>query len=288
MNVAILDVHPTEPSARALMERALDPHILLGMPHLTPSGLSETWLMKELGHRHWLMLAKQLGMDSADFRMSDGGEAYAAICATSLRHARFQHVRANQVLTILSTFAPVSRTLSSTHHRLSIGGELIGEIELLSTFVHRRVNDDNHSIARVEIPLHGADRFRYNELAITAAELRCGSLQVHLGMAADSEVILHQFVFTPSTLQEFNGAGLLYFANFQALVDRAVETWFPKEVKLLAAVHRDVFFSGNARCGETLSIELAAFNISRCETYCRIRREDGHIIARSFMAGCNA
>jgi probable biosynthetic protein (TIGR04099 family) len=288
MNVAILDVHPTEPSARALMERALDPHILLGMPHLTPSGLSETWLMKELGHRHWLVLAKQLGMDCADFRMSNGSEAYAAICATSLRHASFQSVRANQVLTILSTFAPVSRTLSSTHHRLSIGGELIGEIELLSTFVHRRVNDDNHSIARVEIPLRGGDRFRCNKLAITAAELRCGSLQTHLGIAVDSDAILHQFVFKPSTLQEFNGAGLLYFANFQALVDRAVETWFPEEMILPATVRRDVFFSGNARFGETLSIELAAFNISRCEMFCRIRREDGHVIARSFMAGRNA
>ena len=25
------------------MERALDPHLLVGMPHLTPHGLSETW-----------------------------------------------------------------------------------------------------------------------------------------------------------------------------------------------------------------------------------------------------
>ena len=49
------------------MARALEPHLLIGMPHLTPHGLSETWLMKELGHRHWLMLTRDLGMDNADF-----------------------------------------------------------------------------------------------------------------------------------------------------------------------------------------------------------------------------
>ncbi|MGO8470307.1 hypothetical protein AB9F45_39245, partial [Rhizobium leguminosarum] len=62
------------PSARDLMERALDPHILLCMPHLNGNGLSETWLMKELGHRHWLMLACHLGIDNADFRTADGEE----------------------------------------------------------------------------------------------------------------------------------------------------------------------------------------------------------------------
>ena len=56
---------PPEPSPRALMEQALFPHVLLGMPHLAPTGLSETWLMKELGHRHWLMLARHLGMENA-------------------------------------------------------------------------------------------------------------------------------------------------------------------------------------------------------------------------------
>ncbi|MGO7726445.1 DNA gyrase, partial [Rhizobium ruizarguesonis] len=49
MSAALLDFPPAGPSARDLIERALDQHMLLGMPHLNGKGLSETWLMKELG-----------------------------------------------------------------------------------------------------------------------------------------------------------------------------------------------------------------------------------------------
>jgi len=110
MSVAFLNTSTKTSAKRALMERALDPHILLGMPHLNPFGLSETWLMKELGHRHWLMLAQQMDMEDADFRTSDGREAYAAICATSLMQARLELARANDVLVVRSSMSQVSRT----------------------------------------------------------------------------------------------------------------------------------------------------------------------------------
>jgi hypothetical protein len=31
--------------------------VVLGMPHLSLNGLSETWVLKECGHRHWFLLA---------------------------------------------------------------------------------------------------------------------------------------------------------------------------------------------------------------------------------------
>jgi hypothetical protein len=126
MSLAIRNVEMFhQPSRRALMERALEPHILLGMPQLTPFGLSETWLMKELGHRHWLMLASCMGMDDADFRTADGAETYAAICATSLTNAQLDRARPNQVLSIQSVLEPVSKTQVSSRHRLLVDGEAI-------------------------------------------------------------------------------------------------------------------------------------------------------------------
>jgi probable biosynthetic protein (TIGR04099 family) len=285
MNLAMLDFTSSEPSARDLMQRALEPHILIGMPHLTPRGLSETWLMKELGHRHWLMLAEHLGMETADFRTADGEEAYAAICATSLKQARFDTVGANDVLTIRSVLAPVSRTQVSTRHRLSAKGAVVGEVELISTFVYRTRKDDNYSIARV--PLRGSAHtgFAENRLARTAAALRSGELETYLGLPARPAKALRGYRFEPDLSQEFNGAGLFYFAEFQALADRAFERWFPGNSATI--FRRDLFFSGNIRPGETLRMQLMHLAGDRKSSLCHLQREDGKTIGRVFSRSGN-
>lgn len=281
MNVAILDFHPPEPSTHELMEQALAPHLLIGMPHLTPAGLSETWAMKELGHRHWLMLARHLGMENADFRAPDGGEAYAAICATSLEHANFGVVRANDVLTIRSALSPVSRTQVSTRHRLFVRGNLIGEVELISTFVCRMREGDNYSIARVPLPGLAPADVEDNALARTASLLRAGTLETHFGLPANPAKALRGSRFEPDASQEFNGAGLFYFAEFQALTDRAFGRWFPE---LSRITRREVFFSGNIRPSEAVRVELMGLSPDRRRAHCRLRREDdGKTIGKAFM-----
>lgn len=263
------------------MVRALEPHILVGMPHLTPSGLSETWLMKELGHRHWLMLALHLGMDNADFRTPDGDEAYAAICATSITAARFDAVRANDTLTIHSIIDPVSRTQIASRHRLSVAGEIFGMVELISAFVFRAVAGDNHSIARIAMPKMFKDSGKVSQLASSAAALRAGKLDCYLGLRTQNEPVLREFSFEPDASQEFNGAGLFYFAEFQALSDRALGRWFPDH---RIVRRRDVFFFGNIHSGEALVVELIAVNPGQLENgVClRIRRSDGKQIGSVF------
>jgi probable biosynthetic protein (TIGR04099 family) len=279
MSAALLGFPSAGPSARDLMERALDPHILLGMPHLNGNGLSETWLMKELGHRHWLMLARHLGMDNADFRTSDGEEAYAAICATSLMDARFNVVQANNILTIHSRLSAVSRTQTSTRHELSVHGRSVGRVELISTFVHRKIEGNNHSIARVTLAEPQALRFEFNPLARNAADIRSGRLGTHLGFPVLANKALRIFKFDPSTSQEFNGAGLFYFAEYQALVDRALENWFPGKGPV---VQREVYFLGNIENNESVFFELIECSVETATIYGLLRRQNGKVIARIF------
>lgn len=283
MNATVLDFHPLQPSTHDLMERALEPHILLGMPHLTPFGLSETWLMKELGHRHWLMLARQLGMENADFRTADGKEAYAAICATSLSDARLETVRANDILTIRSLLTPVSRTQVSTRHRLSVRGLAIGDVELISTFVHRTREGDNYSIARVAMPqLNDATPCDANALATLASAVRSDKAAVCLGLPTDELKARRNYRFEPDQTQEFNGAGLFYFAQFQAVVDRACEKWFSSLQDLVTLTERRVFFRGNARAGEMLFIDLVGMSDDHLCLHCVIRRGDRNVIGSVF------
>lgn len=279
MTVAILDFPSPTPTAGDLIGRALEPHLLIGMPHLTPRGLSETWLMKELGHRHWLMLARDMGMDNADFRTVDRAQAYAAICATSLHDARLDRVSANDVLTIQSTLSAISRTQTSSAHRLLVGATLIAEVELLSTFVHRLADGDNHSIARVQLPGAFPTRYVPNALAKMAAAMRAGR-QRPVGGASDRKNLRH-FSFQSSMSQDFNGAGLFYFAEFQAVMERAYEQLFPVEAASSQISHRDVFFFGNVQQNEILNVEFAVGMADDAHVESRICRTDGTAIAHS-------
>lgn len=280
MTIAVLDAQPQTPSARALMERALDPYILLGMPHLSPAGLSETWLMKELGHRHWLMLARHLGMDNADFRTADGREVYASICATSMTGTKLQLARANDVLAIRSSLHRISRTQYSSRHHLSIGGTSIADVELISAFVRRDIEGDNRSLVRVEHARSKGEILATSELAATAAALRRGTAQTHLGMTPATGRYLKSFRFKPSMAEEFNGAGLFYFAEFQALMTRALEAWFPEQ--RLDVVRRDVFLKGNIGAQDAVTIELSVVKSGDTGIACRLLRPDGTEIAILF------
>ncbi|SIQ02849.1 probable biosynthetic protein, Pnap_2097 family [Rhizobium sp. RU20A] len=269
------------PLSRDLMDRALEPHLLIGMPHLTPHGLSETWLMKELGHRHWLMLARDLGMNNADFRTIDGEEAYAAICATSLSEARFDIVKANSILTIRSELSTVSRSQTSTTHDLYVANRKIGRVELISAFVHRAIKGRNQSLARTALQVPQAGPYKLNQLAKTAADIRNSRISGHWGIPVTITEPLRSFRFDPAVSQEFNGAGLFYFAEFQALADRALDAWFPHREALK---RRDIFFLGNIERSESLVFDLVAASDNGDNLHGQIRRRSGDPIAKIFMS----
>jgi probable biosynthetic protein (TIGR04099 family) len=254
----------------------LEPYILLGMPHLTPYGLSETWLMKELGHRHWLMLALRLGMDDADFRTSGGQEAYASICASSLQeHGEGLHAaKANAVLEIRSYLSILPRSRHSSRHEVACNGHMICDVELVSTFVSREKDGDNHSLARMEQAMPWPLQAVASELSITASIMRKSASVRQMSGATDGATNF-QASFTPDPQQDFNGAGLLYFANFQAFFSRAVARPASAPTRLR---RREIFFFGNIHSGENITISALAAS-SESPLLQDMVREDGKIIA---------
>jgi probable biosynthetic protein (TIGR04099 family) len=275
-------------STDSVLERALAPDILIGMPHLTPSGLSENWLLKELGHRHWLMLARSAGMDNADFRDREGREVYAAISALSMRGVNLRQIRANDVLSISSAIRRLSRTQIWSRHELTIQQRTVGSVELLSTFVGRMREGDNHSITRVALDcLPDIDAGATSRLGTLAAAIRSDSVSNHFGFSLDRSHHLAGKIVEPDETRDFNGAGLLYFSSFPSIADSIIRTKFDPDAMRLADFDRDVFYAGNINIGEHLDVELveARTVTERCAFHVRIRRRGGAIIARIFARG---
>lgn len=253
MNVTVplrLDASPVRLAAAELIP---EPFIRLGMPHLSGCGLSENWLLKELGHRHWTMLAETAGSEGPDFRDEEGRPVYAAFCAVRLGDARLELGAENGRLVIRSALRRVSRTQIESRHELLIDGRAAGTLEMISTFI-KRTGRGNHCVARVALdglmPVDPAP----SELAALAASLRSKRLSRHLGfdLAADTRGIA-EFTFDPCPEQDFNGAGFLYFPSFPAFVDRA-EWQIDRHRASLAG--RETFYYGNVDPGEDIRVIL--------------------------------
>jgi probable biosynthetic protein (TIGR04099 family) len=271
MNVAI--------SPDALLSEIATPtlreSVLLGMPQLSLSGLSESWLLKDLGHRHWMLLARLAGRAVPDFRDADGAPVYAAFCALSVKDADFAALGENDRLTIVSDISRVSRTQSASRHRLSVAGKPVGEVELVSAFVRRASGGGNHTVARVAL-----DAFpppvapRTNGLAALAADLRAGRRARHFGFdlhAAEDETSA-TFEIDPCPAQDFNGAGFLYFSSFVGFVDRAEWHFDGRHAARAVTLARDVFFHGNIDPGERLRVRWLA-----------VRRGEGRLVHRCLL-----
>jgi len=99
------------------------------------SGLSETWLIKECGHRHWFLLAHAAGLPMPDFHDPAGEPIYAVFLAVSVREGAIDTVHGHDRLTFASRLARVSRT---QHEPAQCSVAEIGEIVLTSALVRQR------------------------------------------------------------------------------------------------------------------------------------------------------
>ncbi|WP_111219360.1 hypothetical protein [Rhizobium tumorigenes] len=88
----------------------------------------------------------------------------------------------------------------------------------------------------------------------------------------------------PSASEEFNGAGLFYFAEFQAVAERALKTFFPDKPP---TTHRKVFFLGNIETNETVFFDLLSCDAQNQTFHGQLRRQTGKVIAAMFMR-CDA
>ncbi|WGD29194.1 hypothetical protein AncyloWKF20_15605 [Ancylobacter sp. WKF20] len=259
--------------------------LILGMPQLSLAGLSESWLLKELGHRHWMLLAEMAGRAVPDFRDGDGAPVYAAFCALSVAQAAFDALGENDRLVIRSSLRRISRTQCASRHRLLRQGVCLGEIELVSVFVRRGSGGSNHAVARVALDGFPPVIDAPNELATRAADLRAGRLGTHFGFDLASLEGEGRFEIDPCPAQDFNGAGFLYFSSFVGFLDRAEWHLDGRRAPRAVTRRREVFFHGNVDPGERILVRwLAARRGEGVLVHrCRLERaSDGARLADAF------
>jgi probable biosynthetic protein (TIGR04099 family) len=224
----------------------------LGMPMLNACGLSETWLQKTCGEVHWQLLGLALGRPSEQWVDRSGRRVYAAFSGLQLSDAKLERAEEGRLLEVRSELLWLGASQAWSRHRLRMDGQTLGELDMVSVFVSRRVPGRNTSVRRAEMP----DGICDAPSETAAARLSKLREDRHTLLHGDSETqVLKQWRVTPCPRAEFNGAGLLYFPSFSAIADRALWQWGAWDGQE-ALRSRACTYVGNADVGEMLCVNL--------------------------------
>lgn len=245
----------------------------IGMPQLALGGLSENWLLKECGHQHWLALAKRLDLPAPNFVDQQGRHMYAAFLVVKISNAALHQVTENSRLWIETQLTRVSPSRSYSRHDLyleegdmdssGIDRQPIAQVALLSSFVSRSELGNNQSVARSEM---AKGDWSANEAASQMMALHKAGRTLSDAALSVSE---RPFLYQPCPYADFNGADFLYFAQFQAVMDRA-ERFFQSDLQVLnhtsernrlalwQTVERTICYYGNINLDDGLETNLYA------------------------------
>jgi probable biosynthetic protein (TIGR04099 family) len=140
------------PDTHRLEWPSFDP-VRVGMPELCRAGLSENWLLKACGHRHWLALAAAHGMVRPEFHGSLGERLYPAFVAVDVKGlgAGLDSVGEHDRLDFALCLERVGRTRFHSRITVSAQGVAIAQVEMTTAFVHRAVPGMNRSATRAMV-----------------------------------------------------------------------------------------------------------------------------------------
>lgn len=233
MSVAVLRPIAPAPESRA--------GLTLGMAQLSPFGLSEQWLLRDCGDRHWGLIAEAAGSGMA-FHSADGTPVYAAFCATSVALATAPKLGSQaEVQSRLFDVAP--HRIGSVHHITGPSGKL-ATVRMISCFLSHDGSGSNRRLFRNT--LAGLDDLPPPPADLVGLLDRSRVL-ARMARATQGDETLLQY--TPLPALDFNAVGLLYFPVFSKIAEMAAQT--------TPLQHRTVVHLGNIDPGETVTVSRA-------------------------------
>ncbi|NKJ01627.1 Pnap_2097 family protein [Novosphingobium sp. SG707] len=271
------------PAAARLEWPSFEP-VRAGMPQLCRAGLSENWLLKACGHRHWLALAAAHGMETPDFRGAKGERLYPAFVAVDVagRGAGLGSVGENDMLDFALRLERIGRTRFRSRIKVFANTRPVATVEMTSIFVHRAVPGMNRSATRAMVALPCG---LLPAQGLKEPPFRPDGWEAMLGFTRGERAELARLVLDPSPHEDFNRAEFLYFSAFQAMLDRAEWSWFRQPAPLFVTEGRRIFYLGNAELGDRIIMVLCGTNIhdKGRDHWVEMRREsDDKLIAVAF------
>ena len=252
---------------------------VIHLPQTDAAGLSENWLFKHCGERHWDSLCAAVGVEgveSAAMRDEEGSKLYPTFVTIRARY--------RQPLSTVSMDEHFRTTVELAHFGRSFftstvsfeRGETRFVLDMLTAFVarHREGRNRLHRSQPVSHLVYGS-----RSLSRPPPLLELSQAWRH-GEVGEHELLGHRFrpeegdldetmTYEPSPYSDYNGAGLLYFAAYPTIADtlerrivaeRGLANGDRDWALVTSTVGRDIFYYRNLDLGCKLTVHLKRFD----------------------------
>jgi probable biosynthetic protein (TIGR04098 family) len=240
---------PGPPAARTVSaEPASEQRIYdVNMPQMALGGLSESWLLKEVGDIHWSLITRGLGLPSSRLTDADGNRLYATFTRVQLSSTVPLAVYAeNETVTIDAKSSRYGAGMFFSDAAVKGEGRS-ALVRVMSSFSKYGEAGANTSLLKgqPEIPVRCAIP-DHADLPEFAHEYRARRAREQAPPRFEC-----QYEIIPP--HDINGVGLLYFAAYPIINDicamRFAGSAFARD---FSTQHRDVFYFANSDPDETL------------------------------------
>ena len=258
------------------------------MPQMANGALSESWLLKYLGDKHWFLLSEGFNKKSSEFKDENGNRMYATFVRINFSTSPLIRFKENEIINFNSKIEGFgSHTFIS-----SIKGKSSDNVinaTLLTTF-STRANDNNNEISKSNLDLIPT---RIGQLSKTPIHLndyrllRKGLLEEitsSYGNFPITDNIIFSCEYEVNPYYDINGVGLLYFAAYPIISDSCSLKYF-NDLKSLTyqTVYRDIFYFAN--CNPTDKIIFKLNFIDQKEKFIKTltslyRQSDNKLLAK--------
>jgi probable biosynthetic protein (TIGR04098 family) len=225
----------------------------VNMPQMAMGGLSESWLLKELGDLHWCMIASGLGSQSSSITDGSGNRLYATF--TRICYSLHEPLGTISENSSLDLSGSISRFGAGTFiSDVGLGHDLApGAARLMSNF-SRRGKADNTSLLKGQPTIPEGCRIPDIALPTFMLEYRDRRSATLDAALFDSEYEIVPF-------HDINGVGLLYFAAYPIISDICSLRYFAG-FSTLSTVSRDVFYFANTDTEDPLIFRVHKWKLS--------------------------
>ncbi len=244
----------------------------INMPQMAMSGLSESWLFKELGDLHWQMIADGLQSPSNELSDATGNRLYATFTRISVSSDALMSYKENSPFDLEGDLFRFGSGVYFSEVKFTNGSA-----QIMSSFSMRGESGSNLYLlkGRPKIPPNCkiANHRALPQFGQEYFTVRASSLP--------SDIFSREYEIVPQ--YDINGVGLLYFAAYPIISD-ICEDRFTSQ-RNLSTTKRDVFYFRNCDPSDTLVFRIHDLRSSdllvKSDTSIS-RKSDGALMARIF------
>ncbi|WP_338244061.1 Pnap_2097 family protein [Aurantiacibacter hainanensis] len=246
----------------------------IGMPQMGVNGLSEQWLLKEMGDAHWQMICGALGVKSNAIKDQDGNRLYATFTRINLAiDGSLGSFRENDHLQMSGSMRRFGAGMFFSSFDIATANTS-ARLEMMSSFARFGVEGDNSTLAKGQPPL--PENFAIPNVA-EPPEVVTDYKETRAREIGD---VLFTTTYRIVPFHDINGVGLLYFAAYPAIHDICLARHIAPDGKLDTISRTISYFANSGDDGEiTFQLEKCDRTDERIETLAHLVRPDGKRMA---------